>query len=92
MRNGLFHLIRISSIDDSVICLPWDKNLARHPQGQTVVYGKFTKIYKRVRRYPSMSVPPGTDTENHLYHGGTLVKWNSRDRERQREPNQVLRV
>ena len=26
-------------------------------------YGQFTEIYKRVQRYPSKSLPPGTDTE-----------------------------
>ena len=31
-----------------------------------LVYGKLWKIYKRVRRHPSVSIPPaGTDTENH---------------------------
>ena len=38
------------------------------PLGQTVAsenYGKLTEIYKRIRRYSSVSIPPGTDTENH---------------------------
>ena len=41
----------------------WDKNLGLAPQGRTVVYRKFNKIYKRVQRYPSVSIPPGADME-----------------------------
>ena len=46
-------------------------------------YGKFTEIYKGMRRYPSMSIPHGTDTEKSSMGGGggggggTLIKWNS---------------
>ena len=39
-------------------------------------YRKLTEIYKRIQRYPSMSIPPGTDTEKSSM-GGTLIKWNS---------------
>jgi len=27
-------------MDDRAICLPWDKNFALTPQGQTVIYGE----------------------------------------------------
>ena len=63
-------------MDDRAICLPWDKNLVLTPLGQTIVYGKFTGIYKRIRRYPSVPIPPWTDTEK-SFIGGTLIKWNS---------------
>ena len=32
-------------MDDRAICLPWDKNFALTPLGQTVVYGELRKIY-----------------------------------------------
>ena len=50
-------------MDDRAICLPWDTNFALTPLGQTVVNRELRKIYNRIRRYPSMSIPPGTDTE-----------------------------
>ena len=41
-------------------------------------YGKFTEIYKRIRSYPSMSIPPGTDAEkSSMGVGSTLIKWDS---------------
>ena len=46
-------------MDDRVICLPWDKIFGSTPLGQTVVtenYGKFTEIYKGIRKYPRVSV------------------------------------
>ena len=48
------------------ICHPLVQNFGLTPLGRTVVYGellKITEIYKRIRRYPSMLIPPGTDTE-----------------------------
>ena len=44
------------------------ENFVLTPLGQTVVYEwasyeKFTEIYKRIQRYPSVSLPPGTDTK-----------------------------
>ena len=32
-------------MDDRAFCLPWDKNFALIPLGQTVVYGELRKIY-----------------------------------------------
>ena len=63
-------------MDDRAFCLPWDKNFALTPLGQTVVYGelrKFTEIYKRIRGYPSMSIPPGTDTDRSSIGGVRLL-------------------
>ena len=41
-------------------------------------YGKFTEIYKRIRGYPSMSIPGPRDRHWKIIHrGGTLIKWNS---------------
>ena len=41
-------------------------------------YGKFTEIYKEIRKYPRVSKPPGTDTEkSSMGGGGMLNKWNS---------------
>ena len=67
-------------MDDRPIYLPWDKNFGLTPLGQTVVYreyGKFTEICKGIRRYPSMSIPPGAaDTEKIIHWGyDTLIKW-----------------
>ena len=36
-------------MDDRAFCLPWDKNFALTPLGQTVVYGELRKIYSRLR-------------------------------------------
>ena len=58
-------------MDETAICLPWDKNFILTPLGQTVVYGEL-RIYKRMRRYPGVSIPPGTDTEK-----SSIIKWNS---------------
>ena len=33
-------------------------------------YGKFTEIYKGIRKYPRVSIPPGTDTEKSSMGGG----------------------
>ena len=40
-------------------------------------YGKFTESYKRIQRYPSMSIPPETDSEKSSIGVGTLIKCNS---------------
>ena len=32
-------------MDDRAFCLPWDKNFALTPLGQTVVYGELREIY-----------------------------------------------
>ena len=50
-------------MSDSAICLSWAQNFGLTPLGQRVVYGGLQGIYKRVRRYPSKLLPPGTDTE-----------------------------
>ena len=63
-------------MDDRAIRLPWDKNFVLTPPGQTVVYGELREFYKGIRRYPSISIPPETDTEKSSI-GGTLIKWNS---------------
>ena len=65
-------------MDDRAICLPWDKNFVLTPLGQTVVYtencGKFAKIYKGIRKCPSVSIPSGTDTEKSSKgEGGCLL-------------------
>ena len=36
-------------------------------------YGKFTEIYKRMQKYPSMSIPPGTDTDKSSIVGIPLL-------------------
>ena len=60
----LSHLIRVPPpMDDRAVSLPWDKKFVLTPLGQAVVYGELRKIYKRIQRYPSGSIPPGTDTE-----------------------------
>ena len=66
-----FPFNRVPPMGDSAVCLPWDKNIGVTPLGQKVVYGELNKIYKRVQRYPSTSIPPGTDIENPW---GTLIK------------------
>ena len=48
---------------DSTVWLPWDKNFGVIPLGQKVVYEGLWGIDKRVWRYPSKSIPPGTDIE-----------------------------
>ena len=51
-------------MDDRAICIPWDKNFALTPLGQTVVYGELQKfLQENMKIYPSMSIPPGTDTK-----------------------------
>ena len=56
---------------DSAICLPWDKT---ENSIQRVMAGGITKIHKRVQRYSSKFLPPGTDTERSW---GTLIKCNN---------------
>ena len=42
-----------------------------------ITYGDFIKFYKRVRRYPSMSLSPGTDTEKPWgMHIEWIAKWS----------------
>ena len=54
LTNGLSHLIRVPPLNDRAICLPWNKNFVLTPLGQTVVYGELGKIYKGIRKYPSV--------------------------------------
>ena len=41
-------------MNDGTISLPWNKNFVLTPLGQTVVYGDLGKIYKGIRKYPSV--------------------------------------
>ena len=41
-------------MNDRAISLPWNKNFVLTPLGQTVVYGDLGKIYKGIRKYPSV--------------------------------------
>ena len=60
-------------MDDRAICLPWAKKKnGLTLVGQTVVYRKFTEIYKGVQRYPSVSISPGTDIEKSFIWGAPL--------------------
>ena len=44
----------------------------------TEYYGQFTKIYKRVWRYPGMSIPSETDTVQPSTHRREyFIGWNS---------------
>ena len=67
-------------MNERAICLPWDKIfcLDTLPLGQTVVYGELRKMYKGIRRYPSVSILPGADTEK-SFLGGTLY-WGEPER------------
>ena len=61
-NNGPVHLTRYPQWVTVLFAYPGTKLLART---------KFTKIYKRVGRYPSKLLPPGTDTET------TGYPWNN---------------
>ena len=54
-------------MDDRAIGPLWDKNFGLTHLRQTVVYRELQKIYteihKTVRKYPSVSIPLGADTE-----------------------------
>ena len=51
-------------MDETAICLPWDKNFILTPLGQTVVYEEL-RIYKRMRRYLACQYPLGQTLKNH---------------------------
>ena len=36
---------------DRAICLPWEKNFALTPLGQTVIYGELRKIYLNLLKF-----------------------------------------
>ena len=42
-------------MDDRAICLPWDKNFALTPLGQTVVYEELQKIYWNLQENTEVS-------------------------------------
>ena len=58
---------------DSAICLPWDKT---ENSLQRVMAGGVTKIHKRVQRYPSKSLPSGTDTGHGIPLLNVIVQWS----------------
>ena len=47
-------------MDDRAICLPWDKNFGLStPRTDSSLWRITDETYKRIRRYPSVSIPPG---------------------------------
>ena len=56
-------------MDDRAFCLPWDKNFALTPLGQTVVYGELQKnLLKFTREYGDILAcryPLGQTLKNH---------------------------
>ena len=62
----MFHFNEGDPIGDGAICLPWDKSIVLTPDSSLQrVLLKLTKEY--IWRCPSMSLPPGTDTETMEY-------------------------
>ena len=49
-------------MDDRAISLAWDKVCFDTPRTDSSLR-RIVENYKRIRRYPSVSISPGTDTE-----------------------------
>ena len=57
-------------MDDTAICLSWDKNFGLTPLGQAVVYGELRKIYQeKMEISECVNTLLGQTLKNHPYGG-----------------------